>query len=111
LSAGQATVVYARLGLSPPRQQRSSTEVEHAGEIYADPPSPRLRRYKGRNIFDRRLCVNTDCSDGKVIITGDRIPDGAESELIVASDHGAQYHQQAIREVERIVKEHLTGKN
>jgi multidrug efflux pump subunit AcrB len=37
--------------------------------------------------------------------------DGAESELIVNSDHGAQYNQQAIREVERILKENLTAKN
>ena len=37
--------------------------------------------------------------------------DGAKSELIVNSDHGAQYNQQAIREVERILKENLTAKN
>jgi hypothetical protein len=54
---------------------------------------------------------STHGSDHKVIVTGGRIPDRAESEVIVASDHGAQYHQQAIREVERILKEHLTGKN
>src|SRR5437016_8137964 len=31
---------------------------------------------------------------------------GAQSELIVDSDHGAQYNPQAIREVERILKTH-----
>jgi hypothetical protein len=36
---------------------------------------------------------------------------GAESELIVHSDHGAQYNQQAIQEVERILKENLTAEN
>jgi hypothetical protein len=34
-----------------------------------------------------------------------------ESELIVHSGHGAQYDPEAIREVERILKENLTDKN
>jgi hypothetical protein len=37
--------------------------------------------------------------------------DGAKSELIVHSGHGAQYDPEAIREVERILKENLTDKN
>jgi hypothetical protein len=36
---------------------------------------------------------------------------GAKSELIVHSGHGAQYDPEAIREVERILKENLTDKN
>ena len=32
---------------------------------------------------------------------------GARSELVVNSDHGAQYNPQAIREVERILKLNL----
>ena len=34
---------------------------------------------------------------------------GAQSELIVNSDHGAQYNPQAIREVERILQKNLTN--
>src|ERR1700693_170052 len=49
-------------------------------------------------------------SDGVVPYWSSHL-DGAESELIVNSDHGAQYNQQAIREVERILKENLTAKN
>ena len=37
--------------------------------------------------------------------------DGAKSELIVNSGHDAQYNPQAIREVERILKENLPAKN
>ena len=37
--------------------------------------------------------------------------DGAKSELIVHSGHGAQYDPEAIREVERILKKNLTDKN
>ena len=37
--------------------------------------------------------------------------DGAKSELIVNSDHGAQYNQQAIREVERILRVNLARSN
>jgi hypothetical protein len=37
--------------------------------------------------------------------------DGAKSELIVHSGQGAQYDPEAIREVERILKENLTDKN
>jgi hypothetical protein len=35
---------------------------------------------------------------------------GAQSELIVNSDHGTQYNPQAIREVERILRLNLTGR-
>jgi hypothetical protein len=35
----------------------------------------------------------------------------AKSELIVHSGHGAQYDPEAIREVERILKENLTARN
>jgi len=34
--------------------------------------------------------------------------DGAKSELIVHSGHGAQYNPQAIQEVARILKQNLT---
>ena len=47
----------------------------------------------------------------KVIVTVRRIPDAAESELIVTSDDGAQYSRQAIPEVGHILKENLTAKN
>ena len=36
---------------------------------------------------------------------------GAESELIVNSDHGAQCNQQAIQKVDRILKANLSGEN
>ena len=49
-------------------------------------------------------------SDGVVPYWSSHLP-GAQSELIVHSDHGAQYNPQAIREVERILKENLTAKN
>jgi pimeloyl-ACP methyl ester carboxylesterase len=46
-------------------------------------------------------------SDGVVPYWSSHL-DGARSELIVNSDHGAQYNAQAIREVERILKVNLT---
>jgi pimeloyl-ACP methyl ester carboxylesterase len=59
---------------------------------------------------DRGRGNTPNSSDGIVPYWSSHL-DGAESELIVNSDHGAQYNQQAIREVERILKENLTAKN
>jgi pimeloyl-ACP methyl ester carboxylesterase len=59
---------------------------------------------------DRGRGDTPNSSDGIVPYWSSHL-DGAESELIVHSDHGAQYNQQAIREVERILKENLTAKN
>ncbi len=59
---------------------------------------------------DRGRGDTPNSSDGIVPYWSSHL-DGAESELIVNSDHGAQYNQQAIREVERILKENLTAKN
>jgi pimeloyl-ACP methyl ester carboxylesterase len=59
---------------------------------------------------DRGRGDTPNSSDGIVPYWSSHL-DGAESELIVNSDHGAQYNQQAIREVERILKKNLTAKN
>jgi pimeloyl-ACP methyl ester carboxylesterase len=59
---------------------------------------------------DRGRGDTPNSSDGVVPYWSSHV-EGAKSELIVNSDHGAQYNQQAIREVERILKENLTAKN
>ena len=59
---------------------------------------------------DRGRGDTPNSSDGVVPYWSSHLP-GAQSELIVNSDHGAQYNQQAIREVERILKQNLTAKN
>jgi pimeloyl-ACP methyl ester carboxylesterase len=58
-------------------------------------------------IGDRGRGDTPNSSDGIVPYWSSHL-DGAKSELIVHADHGAQYNQQAIREVERILKENLT---
>jgi pimeloyl-ACP methyl ester carboxylesterase len=57
---------------------------------------------------DRGRGDTPNSSDGIVPYWSSHL-DGAQSELIVNSDHGAQYNEQAIREVERILKENLTA--
>ena len=57
---------------------------------------------------DRGRGDTPNSSDGIVPYWSSHL-DGAQSELIVPSDHGAQYNAQAIREVERILKENLTA--
>jgi pimeloyl-ACP methyl ester carboxylesterase len=52
---------------------------------------------------DRGRGDTPNSSDGIVPYWSSHL-DGAQSELIVRSDHGAQYNPQAIREVERILK-------
>ena len=52
---------------------------------------------------DRGRGDTPNSSDGIVPYWSSHL-DGAQSELIVPSDHGAQYNPQAIREVERILK-------
>jgi pimeloyl-ACP methyl ester carboxylesterase len=54
-------------------------------------------------IGDRGRGDTPNSSDGVVPYWSSHLP-GAQSELIVNSDHGAQYNPQAIREVERILK-------
>jgi len=54
---------------------------------------------------DRGRGDTPNSSDGVVPYWSSHLP-GAQSELIVNSDHGAQYNPQAIREVERILKSH-----
>jgi hypothetical protein len=54
-------------------------------------------------IGDRGGGDTSNSSDGVVPYWSSHLQ-GARSELIVNSDHGAQYNQQAIREVERILK-------
>ena len=54
-------------------------------------------------IGDRGRGDTPNSSDGIVPYWSSHL-DGAESELIVNSDHGAQYNPEAIREVERILK-------
>ena len=55
---------------------------------------------------DRGRGDTPDSSDGVVPYWSSHLP-GARSELIVNSDHGAQYNPEAIREVERILKVNL----
>ena len=57
-------------------------------------------------IGDRGRCDTPNSSDGVVPYWSSHLQ-GAQSELIVNSDHGAQYNPQAIREVERILKLNL----
>ncbi len=59
---------------------------------------------------DRGRGDTPNSSDGIVPYWSSHLA-GAQSELIVPSDHGAQYNPQAIREVERILKENLTARN
>jgi pimeloyl-ACP methyl ester carboxylesterase len=55
---------------------------------------------------DRGRGDTPNSSDGVVPYWSSHLP-GARSELIVNSDHGAQYNPEAIREVERILKVNL----
>jgi len=55
---------------------------------------------------DRGRGDTPNSSDGIVPYWSSHL-DGAQSELIVPSDHGAQYNPQAIREVERILRANL----
>jgi pimeloyl-ACP methyl ester carboxylesterase len=59
-------------------------------------------------IGDRGRGDTPNSSDGVVPYWSSHLA-GAESELIVNSDHGAQYNPQAIQEVERILLLNLTG--
>ena len=56
---------------------------------------------------DRGRGDTPNSSDGVVPYWSSHLP-GAQSELIVNSDHGAQYNPQAIREVQRILKLNLS---
>jgi len=57
---------------------------------------------------DRGRGDTPNSSDGVVPYWSSHLA-GAQSELIVNSDHGAQYNPQAIREVERILRLNLIG--
>jgi pimeloyl-ACP methyl ester carboxylesterase len=61
-------------------------------------------------IGDRGRGDTPNSSDGVVPYWSSHLP-GAQSELIVDSDHGAQHNPQAIREVERILKLNLARSN
>jgi pimeloyl-ACP methyl ester carboxylesterase len=58
---------------------------------------------------DRGRGNTPNSSDGIVPYWSSHL-EGAKSELIVNSDHGAQYNPETIREVERILKLNLTAK-
>jgi pimeloyl-ACP methyl ester carboxylesterase len=58
-------------------------------------------------IGDRGRGDTPNSSDGVVPYWSSHLP-GAQSELIVNSDHGAQYNPEAIREVKRILKLNLS---
>ena len=58
-------------------------------------------------IGDRGRGDTPNSSDGVVPYWSSHLP-GAQSELIVNSDHGAQYNPQAIQEVKRILKLNFT---
>src|SRR4029078_144558 len=59
-------------------------------------------------IGDRGRGDTANSADGVVPYWSSHLQ-GAQSELIVNSDHGAQYNPEAIREVERILRLNLTG--
>jgi pimeloyl-ACP methyl ester carboxylesterase len=59
---------------------------------------------------DRGRGDTPNSSDGVVPYWSSHL-EGAQSELIVNSDHGAQFNLEAIHEVARILKENLTAKN
>jgi hypothetical protein len=59
-------------------------------------------------IGDRGRGDTPNSSDGIVPYWSSHL-DGAKSELVVHSGHGAQYDPEAIREVERILKQNLTA--
>jgi hypothetical protein len=59
-------------------------------------------------IGDRGRGDTPNSSDGVVPYWSSHLS-GAQSELIVNSDHGAQCNPQAIREVARILRLNLTG--
>jgi hypothetical protein len=59
-------------------------------------------------IGDRGRGDTPNSSDGVVPYWSSHLP-GAQSELIVNSDHGAQYNPEAIPEVERILKLNLSN--
>jgi pimeloyl-ACP methyl ester carboxylesterase len=59
---------------------------------------------------DRGRNDTPNSSDGIVPYWSSHL-DGAKSELVVHADHGAQSNPDAIREVERILKENLTARN
>lgn len=59
-------------------------------------------------IGDRGRGDTPNSSDGVVPYWSSHLP-GAQSELIVNSDHGAQYNPQAIQEVERILQKNLSA--
>ena len=59
---------------------------------------------------DRGRGDTPNSSDGIVPYWSSHL-DGAKSELIVNSDHGAQYNPQAIQEVGRILKLNLARSN
>jgi pimeloyl-ACP methyl ester carboxylesterase len=61
-------------------------------------------------IGDRGRGDTPNSSDGVVPYWSSHLP-GAQSELIVDSDHGAQYNPQAIREVARLLKRNLGHSN
>ncbi len=61
-------------------------------------------------IGDRGRGDTPHSSDGVVPYWSSHL-EGAQSELIVNSGHGAQYNPEAIREVERILKENPSAKN
>jgi pimeloyl-ACP methyl ester carboxylesterase len=70
---------------------------------------PIARRIPYHSIMgDRGRGDTPNSSDGVVPYWSSHLA-GAQSELIVNSDHGAQYNPQAIQEVERILKENLTA--
>jgi hypothetical protein len=57
---------------------------------------------------DRGRGDTPNSSDGIVPYWSSHLP-GAQSDLIVHSDHGAQYNPEAIREVARILKLNLAA--
>jgi pimeloyl-ACP methyl ester carboxylesterase len=59
---------------------------------------------------DRGRGDTPNSSDGVVPYWSSHL-EGAQSELVVNSNHGAQYNDQAIREVERILKTNLAHSN
>jgi hypothetical protein len=98
-----ATQLFATIGIALGRDEPPASPVRP----WAPPTLPRyegeLRQYQPSIIGDRGRGDTPNSSDGVVPYWSSHLPD-AQSELIVNSDHGAQYNPNAIREVERILK-------
>lgn len=94
------------LGVERPENSLSLLRTQSAALRLLD-ESPIYEHVRYHSIMgDRGLGGTPDSSDGVVVYQSAHL-DGAESEKIVPSGHDAQDHPEAVRELRRILKEHL----